>query len=653
MRNIISIDRGDLLYLVNETVKRVLSESQESDSQKLAIRYIMQNHGWDKEKANFFVRKTLRDKITPLKNKRIAKFTLGVTRMWFNGEFDDEHIISPFNATLPLLSAHLDEYDKNLNGLSAGDIIEKFAQVRQEMSDNMRQEIDAMDFSAGSNYDIVKIESFEQAKKYYTYTNPNSRWCLTHMMEMYDNYTNNGINQIYFCLRHGFENVEQTHGENFPLDDYGLSMISVIVDESGDLAYCTTRWNHERNAGDDSMDAKQISQVVGVNFYQTFKPNHNWRDAVADVQRRLQSGEPIESVFDEIKYEQDEFIGVRFKGRWNYLTKDNRFLSDKWFSNILRFTEDVALVQNDANKCNYINTKGQFISSRWFDWADNFKGRFAVVAVGTEGGNYNYLFNFIDKNGKLLFDKPLQKCLGFNKGDYAACCYDDWLGDWFFIDKNGKTVLVVSDVLNDNEKCYQVIAISGTRAVLAVGLRGREPDPWNRPALKCVMMDILSGKVVYATDYGKRLSECGKGLFIELKSAESYRILNSNGEPINNDWYSYIRGTFDKTNVIQVKLCNSEFYDYNLLRPDGTYVFEDNALNIVQFPVSNIVFKVYPSNDTIFFLVDGNGVPLSKEYFKETLFSPDYKTTYVKDRKDRIWVVNCNETGTYLVPLKK
>ena len=85
-----------------------------------------------------------------------------------------------------------------------------------------------------------------------------------------------------------------------------------------------------------------------------------------------------------------------------------------------------------------------------------------------------------------------------------------------FIDKNGKTVLVVNDVLNDNEKCYQVIAISGTRAVLAVGPRGRQQDPWNRPALKCVMMDILSGKVVYATDYGKRLSECGKGLFIDV-----------------------------------------------------------------------------------------------------------------------------------------
>jgi hypothetical protein len=656
MRNIISIDRGDLLYLVNETVKRVLSESQESDSQKLAIRYIMQNHGWDKEKANFFVRKTLRDKITPLKNKRIAKFTLGVTRMWFNGEFDDEHIISPFNATLPLLSAHLDEYDKNLNGLSAVDIIEKFAQVRQEMSDNMRQEIDAMDFSAGSNYDIVKIESFEQAKEYYTYTNPRSRWCLTHMMEMYDNYTNNGINQIYFCLRHGFENVERAYGDNFPLDDYGLSMISVIVDENGDLAYCTTRWNHERNSGDKSMDEREISQVVGVNFYQTFKPNHTWRDMVADAQRRLQSGEPIENVFNDVRYNQDEFIGVCLKNRWNYLTRDNRFLSKKWFCNIYRFSEGFGLVMNESSKYNYINAKGQFLSSSWFEWADNFKGEFAMVGIERDRDGYGCLFNIINKNGKFLFDQPLEECLGFGDGDYAACCHNDRVGDWFFINKNGETVLVVNDVLNNNERCYQVIAISGTRAILAIGQRSRHyedhPSTYARPVLKCVIMDILSGKVLYATDYGKRLSSCGRGFFVELKNTEVYRILNSNGEPINNDWYSSIRGTFNKANILLVKLCNSEFYDYNLLRPDGTYVFEDNALNIVQFPVENIVFKVYPSNDTIFFLVDGNGVPVSKEYFKETIFSPDYKQTYVKDRKDRIWEVICDETGTHLVPYK-
>lgn len=92
-------------------------EPQESDSQKLAIRYIMENFKWDKERTDYFVRKTLRDRITPLRNKRIAKFTLGVTRMWFNGELYDDNTVSSLNATLPLLSAHINEYNKDLNGI--------------------------------------------------------------------------------------------------------------------------------------------------------------------------------------------------------------------------------------------------------------------------------------------------------------------------------------------------------------------------------------------------------------------------------------------------------------------------------------------------------------------------------------------------------
>ena len=61
-----------------------------------------------------------------------------------------------------------------------------------------KQEINRMKFGV-SDYEIVRIDSFNDAKKYYIYTNPNSRWCLTHMENMYSSYTCDGINQIYFC----------------------------------------------------------------------------------------------------------------------------------------------------------------------------------------------------------------------------------------------------------------------------------------------------------------------------------------------------------------------------------------------------------------------------------------------------------------------
>ena len=141
--------------------------------------------------------------------------------MFVDGQLNNASVISELNTTLKLLSAHLDEYDRNLNNLSAQELISKFEQTRRDNLESERNEIDSMEFSK-SNYQIVPINSFEEAKKYYGYTNPNSRWCLTHMENMFDSYTNDGINQIYFCLRNGFEDIEPIVGENAPLDEYGF-----------------------------------------------------------------------------------------------------------------------------------------------------------------------------------------------------------------------------------------------------------------------------------------------------------------------------------------------------------------------------------------------------------------------------------------------
>ena len=91
----------------------------------------MDRLGWAHQIADKFVREDLRNDITALRDKNIAKFTLGVTRMYCDGELNDASTISNLNATLKLLSAHLGEYDRNLNGLSADELISKFEKIRQ------------------------------------------------------------------------------------------------------------------------------------------------------------------------------------------------------------------------------------------------------------------------------------------------------------------------------------------------------------------------------------------------------------------------------------------------------------------------------------------------------------------------------------------
>ena len=116
---------------VNEIYNRhnnwsLVNESQESKSQSDAIKLLMDKLGWDKEKANNFVRVDLRNDLPSLRDKQISKFTLGVTRMFIDGELGDANIIGNLNTTLKLLSAHINEYDRNLNGLNVDELISKF-----------------------------------------------------------------------------------------------------------------------------------------------------------------------------------------------------------------------------------------------------------------------------------------------------------------------------------------------------------------------------------------------------------------------------------------------------------------------------------------------------------------------------------------------
>ena len=369
--------------LIKENInKLLLIESQESDSQKLAKNLYQERTGSTREEADNFVRNTLRNDITSLRDKKIAKFTLGVTRMFLDRQITNANIISDLNVTLKLLLPHINEYDKNLNNLSAQELINRFKQVRLDNLENEKNEINNMSFGQ-SNYNIVRIDSYEQAQQYKQYTYSKQPWCLTYMEDMFNSYTSGGINQIYFCLQNGFENIKPEVGANAPLDEYGLSMLCIIVNESGELAYCTSRWNHVNGGNDSVMSPKQISEVVGVNFYNTFKPNGKWNEILTNVQQRLSNGEYPEDIFDWVGEFNEGFAGVGFYDKYNFITQNNKILCDQWFDRVYNFTNGFAVVRlND--KYNFINTDGTLISDQWFDWAYDFDNGFAIVRLNNK-----------------------------------------------------------------------------------------------------------------------------------------------------------------------------------------------------------------------------------------------------------------------------
>ena len=359
-------------------------------------------------------------------NSRLGecKFILGVTRMYLDGELFDAQTISELNKTLKYIAseAHINEYDYNLNGESVQVLIDRFKGTAQADLQSSMEASNKRTLTINENYRIIPIDSFQEAQKYsdYTVTNDSkTHWCLTHMRDMFESYTNNGINRIYFCLRDGFENEKPIPGEGCPLDNYGLSMLSVIVDTEGALAYCTCRWNHAYGGSDNALTLEQLEDVLGRNFYQTFKPFSREElrakgvimfDELQDViNERLKNGERLWKIVNDLfttwigegnpeDYEESEdddnnyifperlpngYYKVHLRGKHNLITPDGKIVFDPWFDLMSSF-ETVHKIKNGwFDNWNYTqissvelngkyNVMDSFGNLLWPEWRNDF-----------------------------------------------------------------------------------------------------------------------------------------------------------------------------------------------------------------------------------------------------------------------------------------
>ena len=240
----------------------------ESRADKLALRFLKERGVTDYNEQMRIIGSIKHD----IPNLRLdnSKFVLGALRLYYDNQLSDAQSIGALDKALKYIhmGGHKDEYDENLNGKSVEELSEMFRDIARQYSDSDRQRSANQQFSGGSKYTIIPIDSYQEAQKYSRYTS----WCVTQSDTAFDNYTSQG-QKFYFCLINGFESVHE-NDDGAPLNDYGLSMISVLVDCHGDLERVTTRYNHdyngENNPGLESPE--QLEKVLNVPFYQTFKP---------------------------------------------------------------------------------------------------------------------------------------------------------------------------------------------------------------------------------------------------------------------------------------------------------------------------------------------------------------------------------------------
>lgn len=423
------IEEDDYLDESHFNVNELITESQESKSISAAKKLVMQKLNYDEAQADEFIRVKLRGDIPNLRTPQGGKFILGVTRMFLDGNLKSAGIILRLNTTLKYVAsdAHINEYDRNLNGMSAQDLIDKFANNVTADLENDQNELSSMSFNENNDYDIVKIDSFDQSRKYSKYTS----WCVTHYEHMFESYTNNGSAQFYFCLRKGFEQVPMEETDGCPLDEYGLSMIAVCVDENGALKTCTCRWNHDNGGNDNIMDSKEISNLIGANFYDVFKPNGTWGETLRAVKGKIAKGIPFDMIFDAHGTFNNGMCAVTLGNRHNYIKRNGEFVSEKWFDWVSKKTNNgFGVVMLEDGMMNFIDINGKFLCKSNFDDAECFNDGFAAVSLNDKA-------NFIDTEGNILTpDFWYDEAEDFTEG-YGKVSVD---GVWNFIGKDGKYI---------------------------------------------------------------------------------------------------------------------------------------------------------------------------------------------------------------------
>lgn len=255
-------------FSLHNIYKNIITEGAESRNMSLAKHYLYDKRGMNEEQAM----KTIGAIKTDIPNVRLAKckFILGVTRMFCDGQLSDYQSIRLINKYLRYIAsnAHINEYDQNLNNMSLEQIDDRFGTIASQDLESEKNMMSLQDFKSIYEYNIVPIDSFEESSKYGNYTD----WCVTQDENMFDSYTKGGLCKFYFCLREDFKQVEREPSEGCPLDDYGLSMIAVSVDMDGSCNTITCRWNHENGGNDSIMTPKELSNIIGKNFYEVFLP---------------------------------------------------------------------------------------------------------------------------------------------------------------------------------------------------------------------------------------------------------------------------------------------------------------------------------------------------------------------------------------------
>ena len=251
------------------------------------------------------------------------------------------------------------------------------------------------------DYEIIGDINYKMAHEYAEYCS----LCYLQSFATWNNYVNYGTNKVYLILHKDWKDVEKKHDDETvksPYDTYGRSMIFVFVDDEGNLAYCNTRWNHDAKYGaehstDHALDEREISEIVGVNFYEVFKPKV--KKLEDDPVYRLSKGDDIDDIFDSVVLWVNGLRVVGLNGSFNVLNEKNELISPgRWFKRIENMTKDGQII---------VKTFDNFVTILNRDGTQLLEDYYLNIVLHGCGSYYvawdsDYNAYIINKNGEVV-----------------------------------------------------------------------------------------------------------------------------------------------------------------------------------------------------------------------------------------------------------
>ena len=553
---------------ISEEKCYLITENAKNNNMKLARRYLEEKLGWDNEQIMDFFGKMQHD--IPNVRMNNCKYFLGVTTMFIEKQLTNGESIMKLNAILKYINN--DEslntsFDRNLNGLTFEKLSEQMSEGMEQAYKSERERFSSTDFGErNTSYNIIKINNFKEASEYGKYT----PWCVTHSKEAFDNYTSNGICIFYFCLKDDFESIPEKIGDNCPLDEYGLSMLAVCVDENGECKTITCRWNHDNGGNDNVMSTEELSSLLGINFYEVFKPSTVFKDKLEKALSLAKKGDL--SGFDYIGDFENDFAIVSLNDKFNFVDTNCKLLSQKWFDDIGNFDRNgfAQVVLN--NKLNLIDVNGNLLSQQWFDWIDNFnEDGIAVVRL-------NGKWNLIDINCNFLSKQWFDYISSFKNG-FAQVMLNN---KYNFIDVNGKLV---------SQQWFDYIS-DFVNGIAQVKLN----DKWN-------FIDV-NGNLL-SQQWFDYISYFENGL-ARVRLNNKWNFIDVNGNLLSQQWFDNI-SNFHEDGFAIVKLNNK----LNLIGKNGNFLSKQWFDDIRNYTSSFYMVKL----NNNFNLIDKNGKLLSKQWF--------------------------------------